>query len=91
MRVFRKTDGYTEVAAVPRGDMVELYVSYPGEQSGVVHTHFSAKLAWRLAVWLLHYWIVDRLFGWKERRKLAEQKRLLLIGADKEGQSAVDL
>lgn len=90
MRVFRKTDGYTEVAAVPREDMVELYVSYPGEQVGVIHTHFSAKLAWRLGIWLLTYWARDRLFGWKQKKKLDGQKNLLFDGAEKEHQSSLE-
>jgi len=71
MRIFRKTDGYTEVSAIPDGNLVEIYVSYPGDGSLVLRGHFSAKLAWRLGLWLLRYWIQDRLMGirhWKEQR-----------------------
>ena len=71
MRIFRKADGYTEVSAIPDGNLVEIYVSYPGDDSLVLRGHFSAKLAWRLGLWLLRYWIQDRLMGirhWKEQR-----------------------
>ena len=71
MKIFRKTDGYTEVSAIPDGNLVEIYVSYPGDGSLVLRGHFSAKLAWRLGLWLLRYWIQDRLMGirhWKEQR-----------------------
>lgn len=77
MKLFRKTDGYTEVAAVPQGDLVELFVTYPGESEDVLHAHFSAKIAWRLGVWLLWYWVRDRLFGLSKYKYMQEQQNRL--------------
>ncbi len=82
MKLFRKTDGYTEVAAVPQGDLVELFVTYPGESQEVLHAHFSAKIAWRLGIWLLWYWIRDRMFGTKQLLTIKSQKRRLFAGAE---------
>jgi hypothetical protein len=82
--LFRKTDGYTEVSAVPQGDIVELYVTYPGETEEVLHAHFSARLAWRLGVWLLWYWMSDRLFGLSRKKYLEKLRTKLFTGADAE-------
>lgn len=82
--LFRKTDGYTEVSAVPQGDIVELYVTYPGEAEDVFHAHFSAKLAWRLGVWLLWYWMSDRLFGFSRKKQIENLRTKLFAGADAE-------
>lgn len=87
MTPFRKTDGYTEVSAVAQEDFVELYVTYPGESEEVLHAHFSAKLAWRLAVWLLVYWIGDRLFGLKRKKYLQSQQDRLFSETELEQQS----
>lgn len=87
MKLFRKTDGYTEVAAVPQGDLVELFVTYPGESQEVLHAHFSAKLAWRLGIWLIWYWIRDRLLGLSARKYMQTQKNRLFSESAEERQT----
>lgn len=87
MTPFRKTDGYTEVSAVAQEDFVELYVTYPGDSEEVLHAHFSAKLAWRLGIWLLVYWIGDRLFGLKRKKYLQSQQDRLFSETELERQS----
>lgn len=84
MRVFRKTDGYTEVSAVADSNLVELYVSYPGEDGLVLRGHFSARLAWRLGIWLLQYWVQDRLFGFRHWREQRAKRDKLFIEAETE-------
>ena len=87
MTPFRMTDGYTEVSAVAQEDFVELYVTYPGDSEEVLHAHFSAKLAWRLGIWLLVYWIGDRLFGLKRKKYLQSQQDRLFSETELERQS----
>lgn len=66
MKPLRITDGYTEIAALERGRLVELYITKPGSDS-VVTAHASAKLLFHLACWLAVYWIYARLCGLRDR------------------------
>lgn len=76
MKLFRKTDGYVEVAAIPDGRMVEIYITSPGPDSAVVSGHMADKLALRFAIWLLIYCVFIRFCGlrsWLEARREKEQ------------------
>jgi len=83
--IFRKTDGYLEVAAIPSRGMVELFFSAPRDPAScVVRAHLSEGLALRLALWMLWYCIWNRLLGlrsWQETRK---QRAQLLMDAQSE-------
>ena len=71
MKIFRGTDGDTEVTAVEERTMVEFFFTTP-DDGPVIHAHVQERIAWRLALWLLRYWCFERLFGlrtWWERRK----------------------
>lgn len=72
----RLTDGYTEVGAIPREVMVELYVSLPDSEE-MAAIHISARLGFRLGLWLIKNWIIGRLCGLRDRAKLAEARKQL--------------
>jgi len=77
MKALRLTDDYVEVAAVPTGGMVELYVTAPGS-SAALQAHIPEKLAWRLGLWLLFWYFRDRLLGWRARQEEKRHRKLLL-------------
>ena len=77
MRPFRVTDDYVEVSAIPDRAMVELYVTWPGSDRAL-SAHLHERLAWRLGVWLIFWWIRDRLCGWRSRQEEKKHRRLLL-------------
>jgi hypothetical protein len=76
MKPLRVTDGYVEVAAFPRNAMVEMYVTEPGSEE-VYPFHMSAKIAVRLAIWCIKYWIFARWCGLKDRLDLRKAKSQL--------------
>ena len=82
--IFRKTDGYVELTAVPEGPLVEIFVTSPGEHDSVTAAHFSDKLAIRLALWILRYWILDRWCGLRGRMEARKHRQQLLIAAESE-------
>lgn len=83
MNVLRKTDGYTEIAAVDTAGMIELYASVPGSDHPMVTSiHFSEKLAWRLGLWLLRFWVIQRWCGLRAFYEARQQKSHLFQDAD---------
>lgn len=77
MKPIRLTDGYTETGAIPQGAMVELFFTFP-DSDQVLPVHLTARLAFRLALWLLAYWIIGRWWGVKDRKDLNKAREALL-------------
>jgi hypothetical protein len=77
MKPLRVTDEYVELAATPARGMVELFVTAPGSAS-VLQAHVPEKLAWRLGLWLLFWFVWERMLGWKSRKELREHRDMLL-------------
>ena len=72
MKPLRITDGYTEITAAPRGRMVEVFITEPGE-GDVYIAHGTARLFFRLGIWCVLNWIFGRLCGLRDR---SEAKKL---------------
>jgi hypothetical protein len=81
VKIFRKTDGYVEVAAIPEGRMVEIYITSPGQDSSVVSAHMPDKLALRLALWLLIHCVFVRFCGLKSWLEARRERELLFQDA----------
>lgn len=77
MKPFRVADDYVEVSAVPDRGMTEIYITWPGSDKAL-SAHIPEKLAWRLGLWMLAWWLWDRLCGWKTHKEDKKFRKLLL-------------
>ena len=86
MTIFRATDDYVEVAAIPERGVVELFFSSPGgnEHATVVRAHITEQMGLKLAFWLFWYWFWTRKMGFQTRKESSEQRKRLLRDAETE-------